>query len=151
MIIKEVNIGNGIIRLDVEQTSPFEVKPSKDVMDDIMRDIIKNRNNRCEQENRFYHNREMHGCLCCQTAPNREPDGIDVHVDRPLRENFSSQSRWADAMAKYRTLERVAKACDWECKEEIATVPNYKRIPNRFEDDELLFDDVNYSILFHLM
>ena len=46
-----------------------------------------------------------------------KPHGIDIHVDRPLRENFWSHRDWADAMAKYRTLEDVAKDCDWPCKE----------------------------------
>ena len=49
-------------------------------------------------------------------TPN-EPHGIDIHVDRPLRENFWSHHEWAKAMAKYRTLEDVAKDCDWPCKE----------------------------------
>jgi hypothetical protein len=34
-----------------------------------------------------------------------------------LRENFASHHDWAMAMAKYRTLEDVAKDCDWECRE----------------------------------
>ena len=53
----------------------------------------------------------------------REPDGVDIHVDRPLRENYFSHHKWAVDMANYRTLIDCAKKCDWPCKEPMKGVP----------------------------
>lgn len=54
----------------------------------------------------------------------REPDGIVVHVDRPLRENYaytpSGRVEFDNDMRKYRELERAAKACDWSNRGTIA-------------------------------
>lgn len=43
----------------------------------------------------------------------REPDGVQINVDRPRTENFSSRRTWAEAMANYRMLIDQAKKCDW--------------------------------------
>ena len=55
-------------------------------------------------------------------APNREPDGFDAHIDRPLRENyrgdwFASQKAFDTDMRKYREAERAVKACNWSTRE----------------------------------
>ena len=78
----------------------------------------------------------------------REPDGIDIHVDRPLKENFWSHSDWALAMAKYRTLEDVAKDCDWECCEPMKGAEMFYRSEltpccqsHVWDDDDLQIDN----------
>lgn len=136
MKIRETVLGNGLSRLDVEPICSCERNIPTHVVDDIMRDIIKRKRNYtcCERKVNHPWLDECHTEVprftrptlceaprwnrpCAPTKPNREPDGIDIHVDRPLRENFCSRHDWALAMAKYRTLEDVAKDCDWECRE----------------------------------
>lgn len=133
-----------------------------------MRDIIKRKRNscfkplpRCETP----WNRPKFGEPCCTNVPRftrpcvtqrplKEPDGIDVHVDRPLRENFCTHHDWALAMAKYRTLEDVAKDCDWECREPMKgvterpwqkpclhTEPLRSRVVIEVEEDEDEWED----------
>ena len=46
----------------------------------------------------------------------REPDGVQINVDRPRIEKFGSRHKWAEAMANYRTLIDQAKKCDWESR-----------------------------------
>lgn len=144
MKVSEVNIGNGIIRFEVEPSCICERNVPTHVVDNIIKDVIRQKNLRERQESRCFCQstmtripefREQH----C-TMPRREPDGIDIHVDRPLRENFCSQHSWADAMAKYRTLEMVAKDCDWECREPMKTLPNYRNFSN-CDFDETMFED----------
>ena len=152
MRIKETVLGNGLSRLDFEPMTFSEKNTPVGIVDMIMRDVIerKKRNeHHCGCENRM--NR------CCSRTPifsepslsnrdfrferpsftsfreEREPDGIDVHVDRPLRSNFPSHFDWADAMAKYRTLERVAKDCNWECREPMRGTQDERF--NSFEDE----------------
>lgn len=130
MRIKETPLGNGLLRLEVEPMCSCERNIPTHVVDNIMRDIVRRKRNGCV-ENRCETpwNRPRFSEPCCTNIPkfthlcvvpqrpNREPDGIDVHVDRPLRQNFRTHHEWALAMAKYRTLEDVAKDCDWECRE----------------------------------
>lgn len=129
MRIKETILGNGLTRLEVEPMCSCERNIPTHVVDNIMRDIVNRK--RCghvEPRCVTTWNRPRFAEPCCTNIPkftrpcvpqrpNREPDGIDVHVDRPLRENFRTHHDWALAMAKYRTLEDVAKDCDWECRE----------------------------------
>lgn len=46
----------------------------------------------------------------------REPDGVQINVDRPREEKFASRKKWAEAMANYRMLIDQAKKCDWESR-----------------------------------
>ena len=46
----------------------------------------------------------------------REPDGVQINVDRPRREKFASRSQWANAMSNYRMLIDQAKKCNWESR-----------------------------------
>lgn len=46
------------------------------------------------------------------TTFNREPDGVKIIVDRPRRENYRSQAKWAEDMANYRILIDQAKRCE---------------------------------------
>lgn len=64
----------------------------------------------------------------CAT-PMREPDGIDIHLDRPRPEMFRSYGRFADAMGKYRAIERLAHEADWPCREPMQTCaePRFRR------------------------
>jgi hypothetical protein len=133
MRVKETNLGGGVIRLEVVPTFCGEFIPTH-VVDQIMRDVMTRKSIECKPKV------ETHRCNCGHVGlPNmpwanknltprqreelawrdtsREPDGIDVHVDRPRKEKFCSQRSWADAMAKYRMLEDAARACDWECRE----------------------------------
>lgn len=141
MKVSEVNIGNGIIRFEVEPSCICERNVPTHVVDNIIKDVIRQKNLRERQESR---------CFCQSTMtripefrepslamPRCEPDGIDIHVDRPLRENFCSHRGWADAMAKYRTLEMVAKDCDWECKEPMRTLPNYRNFASCMIMDDM--------------
>lgn len=127
--ISTENIGGGIHRITVEGN---EYLPTH-VADDIARDVFRREN---ERETNTWTS------SCCgrvgrtvstptfnrPTVPNREPDGIDVHVDRPRRENYGGISWVAnDAyqrdLAKYRILERVAKDCDWPAREPMKGAP----------------------------
>lgn len=71
----------------------------------------------------------MHNC-CCNSRPtnnwqptskpqvesqrfDREPDGVQIFVDRPRIENYGgNRQKWAMDMANYRTLIDQAKKCD---------------------------------------
>lgn len=134
--VKEVKVGNGVVRFDIEPSCAREQMPSS-VVEDIMRDVVKQKNSRWTSSTatpKFTNPISTCGCGM------REPDGIDIHVDKPLKKNFRYHSQWVDAMAKYRTLERVAKDCDWECREPMATIPNYRRVEEKpCEDLDLLF------------
>jgi len=70
---------------------------------------------------------------CCRETrravrEEREPDGICVQVDKPLRSNYAYTTRgtikFNEDMGKYRNLEKAAKACDWANRGPITeTVP----------------------------
>lgn len=130
MRIKETPLGKGLSRLEVESMCSCERNLPTHVVDEIIRDIIGRKRCGCVEhrcENTW--NRPRFTEPCCTSVPrftrpcvapqcpNREPDGIDVHVDRPLHHNFRTHHDWSLAMAKYRTLEDAAKDCDWECRE----------------------------------
>ena len=161
MRIKETPLGRGLSRLEVEPMCSCERNLPTHVVDEIMRDIIDRKRCGCVEhrcENPW--NRPRFAEPCCTNIPrftrpcvtpqrpNREPDGIDVHVDRPLRHNFRTHHDWALAMAKYRTLEDVAKDCNWECREPMKGVaerpwskpchqePLRTRVVIEVEDDE---------------
>lgn len=70
------------------------------------------------------------GCTCPKCAPrkatpkpcaprhdfNREPDGVQINVDRPRVENYISRHDFAVDMANYRTLIEQAKKCEWKSR-----------------------------------
>lgn len=149
MKINEVNIGNGIVRLMVEPTCSCEKHIPMHVLDEIMKDVI--RRKKCEEKVFEQTSTRMprFSDFSCSNhiRPNREPDGIDVHVDRPLRENFASHWGWANAMDKYRKLEKAAKSCDWPCREPMQTLPNYRNL--NFDqvdecDEELMLFEIDH-------
>lgn len=131
-VIKK-NLGGGLFRFEPVATTSWECIDSipTHIMDRIMEDVFETERFNDKQECKSTFTPECHKTNCCENfGPKKrsyaeldalkhfgEPDGIDVHVDRPLRENFASHHDWAMAMAKYRTLEDVAKDCDWECRE----------------------------------
>lgn len=169
MRIKETVLGNGLSRLEVDDR--FGRTLPTHVVDEIMRDIC-NRKRRNEETPRTT-TRTRGGCGCsCNldrglgampTSPfrhrhedtpfrdtPREPDGIDIHVDRPRREIFCSRSAWADAMAKYRLLEDAAKECTWPCKEPMKGTekPSHKEImwdEPWNADDDMWDDDFDFE------
>lgn len=175
MKVVKVNLGNGLYRLEIVPTMCCENVdnvPTR-VKDSIVNDFISRENGNwskpcvekpwsntisrptknirtsapsLEPKKRSYADLDM--LKRCG-----EPDGIDIHVDRPLREKFASHSDWAMAMAKYRTLEDVAKDCDWECREPMKGTPFYKGIPSQepcecpicdwFDDEK---EDTNFGM-----
>ena len=134
MKVEVINLGGGLKRLVLEPQCSCESNVPTSVVDRIMRDVISRENAQrpCVVNQRPWVNRPCVAPKAPWSSANmstkrrieeawrdtpNEPHGIDIHVDRPLRENFWSHHEWADAMAKYRTLEDVAKDCDWPCKE----------------------------------
>ena len=47
-----------------------------------------------------------------------EPDGISVRVDRPRMANYTNFGKFTEDLAKYKSLERAAKDCDWMNRDE---------------------------------
>ena len=157
MRVKETNLGGGVVRLEVVPTFCGEFIHTN-VVDQIMRDVMTRKSRECKPKV------ETHRCNCGHVGlPNmhlanknltprqreelawrdtsREPDGIDVHVDRPRKEKFCSQRSWADAMAKYRMLEDAARACDWECREPMkGTIEQPKKTWHRCEQHDCVDD-----------
>jgi hypothetical protein len=135
MRVNETNLGGGVVRLEVVPTFCGEFIPTH-VVDAVMKDFMTRKSRNVERKVE-----QPTHCKCgCDVRrtnmpwettnltprqreelawrdTDREPDGIDVHVDRPRQEMFRTRHSWADAMAKYRTLEDAARACDWECRE----------------------------------
>ena len=176
MKVNVIPMGGGLNRLVVEPQCSCELSTPSHVVDRMVADVI--------HREKFIQPRPwiMRGprpnilphTACAPTVkrqierswrdtPN-EPHGIDIHVDRPLRENFWSHRDWAEAMAKYRTLEDVAADCDWPCKEPMKgtvverwgrpccatpirrTIPCVTAEPNFpiIGDTDWMFDDMNY-------
>lgn len=162
-VIKK-SLGGGLYRLEPVPT--FCCERIKDipqhVMDDIMKDVILRDNGCCNvkntcsfnsfQPNRFNNDvtlepRKRSYAELRNLERFGEPDGIDIHVDRPLKENFCCHSEWARAMAKYRTLEDVAKDCDWECREPMKGTDFYRSCPtpsNAWVDEDWDDEDINW-------
>lgn len=163
MRVNEVNVGGGVVRLEVVPTFRGESIPCH-VADRVMKDVIarKSRNEvRVRQPWHCEHNvnvtrpcvapwvssstrlTDRHRQELAWRDTNREPDGIDIHVDRPRQENFWSRKQWAEAMAKYRTLEDVARSCDWECREPMKSLKH--EVPCRKRCDFVPGCDLKYD------
>ncbi len=176
MKVEKINLGNGLYRLEIVPTSCCENVDNVPswVKEKMVQDFIKREKNICMTCNS--RPTTINTCpktlgnanLCCgrYTTPlntslepkrrsyaelrrlenTQEPDGIDIHVDRPLKENFPSMHDWALAMAKYRTLEDVAKDCDWECREPMKGAEDfYKGILPKVSDPRCLEGEVMYE------
>ena len=172
MKVEKINLGNGLYRLEVVPTNCCENVnnvPSW-VKDKMVQDFIKREKNVCMTSTSRPNTLGNANLRCGRyTTPlntslepkrrsyaelrrlenTQEPDGIDIHVDRPLKENFPSMQDWALAMAKYRTLEDVAKDCDWECREPMKGTEFYNGIPQKkelfpcfFKLEDDMFDDI---------
>ena len=177
MRVEKKKLGGGLYRLEPVATHWSERINAipQSVMDNMMRDTIQRMRKEEEMKTTFNPWRQVtpmcnNSCACGAFAPKkrsyeelrrlesmREPDGIDIHVDRPLRENFFTREEWARAMAKYRTLEDVAKDCDWECREPMRGVNDFYQFGNpitsstyednndewsdSWEDDDFNWDD----------
>ena len=130
MKINVINVGDGIKRMEIETSFGEPSRVPTHIADDIMRDVVRRERNgqnvcTCQRiaipaEPAFAQTTSWNRPL--PTPPNREPDGIDVHVDRPQRSMYGGVS-WAaeDAfrrdMSKYRSLEALAKQCNWPARE----------------------------------
>lgn len=121
MEVKFMPLGNGVERIVVTKSCNEQFIPQH-VLKQIVDDAICQRQNE-ERRVRFDNSNY-------RMQPNREPDGIDVHVDRPLRENFPNYRSWERAISNYRNLEYAAKRCDWPCREPMRG----QEKPMEFED-----------------
>ena len=169
MRIKETVLGGGLSRLDVEPMFCGEESLPTSVVDEIMRDIIKRKKNGetcdCHRHESDWNlsmtnvptfGRPSVSNRCHCEAPNREPDGIDVHVDRPLRGNFRTFGEWNRAFEKYRNLEKAAKQCDWECREPMKGMEQHPCFDDEpcfkcEEDDFFEIDSEMESELFQIL
>ena len=70
----------------------------------------------------------------------REPDGVQIIVDRPRIENYDSRGKWAKDMSTYRNLIDLAKKCDWETR-----IPEFIP-PHVHENRSDWYDDHDQSI-----
>lgn len=133
MKITDVNVGNGVFRLDMTPThwgENLNTIPTS-VMDEIARDVASRLRG---EQNR--------SCTCgChkptwavsstpqwtpQPRPMAEPDGFDAHIDRPKRENYGGwDAEWGfqNDLRKYREAERAVKACTWPNREPMKGAP----------------------------
>jgi hypothetical protein len=167
MRVERKNLGGGLYRLEPVATHWSErinMMPQS-IMDAVMRDVINCMRQETDVKETFTPwgvrgSSHLNSCVHNNMAPKkrsyeelrrlesmREPDGIDIHVDRPLRENFFTRDEWAKAMAKYRTLEDVAKDCDWECREPMKGTDFYRSCPtpsNTWVDEDWDEDDFNW-------
>lgn len=149
MRVKETVLRPGLSRLDYEPMSSRERNIPVSVIDEIMMDIIDRKERgeaRCcndwDDLPTYEPTREKKtNCCCCnketRKTPNSEPDGIDVHCDRPLIENYDSYCDYREDLKKYRELERAAKACDWPCKEPMRGLENAKWVSDCTHDEEI--------------
>lgn len=170
MKVVKRNLGGGLYRLELVPTICCENVNAipQHVKDSIMRDVITREKNGCVKSEPSNWNRCCDKPRHCEwnrlsdekfepkrrsyaeldaLRRNGEPDGIDIHVDRPLRENFGSLDSWARAMAKYRTLEDVAKDCDWECREPMKGTDFYRSCPtpsNTWVDEDWDEDEFDW-------
>lgn len=63
---------------------------------------------------------------CGCSAPNREPDGFDAHIDRPQRSMYGgwdAEYGYQKDLALYRKAEAAVKACNWPCREPMGNTP----------------------------
>lgn len=51
------------------------------------------------------------GMGCVMT--DKEPDGVKIRVDRPIRENYASRWQFERDLEKYNNLINAADRCDW--------------------------------------
>lgn len=132
MRIKDVNLGGGLYRLEAEPTcwgEDVRCVPTH-VMDDIMRDVASKKRNGIGCDCGCNSGRGVNLARPC-VAPNREPDGIDIHVDRPQRQNYGGwDAEWGfqKDLRNYRKLEALAKECNWPCREPMKGAPNYRNL-----------------------
>ena len=140
MRIKDVNLGGGLFRLEVEPTHCCENVHNvpTHVMDDIMRDVTrrvgnKQHNDCCNQSPRA-ERPWLNGMPRPMQKPMREADGIDIHLDLPRREMYGgwdAEIGYQRDLKKYRQLEQLAKECNWPCREPMKGAPQVPQTPQR--------------------
>jgi hypothetical protein len=153
MKISTENIGNGIIRFTAEPQIPSEKNTPQFAIDLMVEDAIKQESARLKAPiEKPKANKPHYETTTTWDKPSYgipepiekiipEPDGIDIHVDRPLRKEFGSFAEWHEAMLNYRELERLAHVCDWPCKEPMKGVAEdarewkWERIPDYIDVD----------------
>ena len=165
MRIKDVNLGGGLFRLEVEPTHCCENVHNvpTHVMDGIMRDVahrLENKQSNCcsnRQERPWLEAPRFNEVNKDFTRPlpfEGAEDGIDIHVDKPRREMYGNGA-WDEQMfhndtAAYNELKKAAKRCDWPCREPMKCAPQVPQAPQRceceweddFEEDEVTLRDL---------
>lgn len=122
MIVKKVNLGNGLFRFELTPTVfhenvdfiPFQMMLKNDLF------VNETEEDECTCCNKHINKCENHSkCKneeCRHTSEelfNNEPSYIDAHIVKPLRKNFDSYHDWALAIEKYHAVEDAINNCDW--------------------------------------
>jgi hypothetical protein len=81
---------------------------------------------------KFPHNQSVSSNFGCRE--DREPDGIDAHVDRPLRQNYPSNGSFEHDMRLYREFERAVKKCDWPTREPMKGLGEGRQVNRQVND-----------------
>ena len=78
-----------------------------------------------------------------------EPDGISIRVDRPRMSDYTNFGKFTEDLAKYKSLERAAKDCDWKNRYERCSCDVEEECEDDFaecdcdEDDEPLMLEIS--------
>lgn len=146
MRISDVNVGNGVFRLNVEPTSWSENvnRIPTHVMDEIARNVATRLRNEQNKNTWVTPTWSAPTCTCQRTPswaegtptwdarptvpqrPMGEPDGFDAHIDRPKRENYGGiGADWGfrNDLRKYNKALEAVKECNWPCKEPMKNAP----------------------------
>lgn len=105
--------------ITVEEGMPSQKTVARQMVDTMIKDMFDL--NDCDMAAMFGEVKQ--DCRCSKKykpnmfVPMGEPDGIDIHVDRPLPHMFEYDFQFRNAMAVYRELERLAHEADWPCRE----------------------------------
>lgn len=92
-------------------------------------------------------------CGCAAHTPkpqfDREPDGVQIIVDRPRMENYYSRQTWARDMANYRGLIDQAKKCESIKTRKPDFIPNEVHNNRRdwYDDHGQGFEDVKRTVI----
>lgn len=92
-------------------------------------------------------------CGCAAHTPrpqfDREPDGVQIVVDRPRIEDYCSRSKWANDMANYRGLIDQAKKCEGIKTRKPDFIPQEVHDNRRdwYDDHGQSFNDIKRTVI----
>ena len=93
------------------------------------------------------------GCTAHTPKPqprfDREPDGVQIVVDRPRQENYRTRQAWAQDMANYRGLIDQAKKCEGIKTRKPDCVPQEVHNGRRdwYDDHGQGFNDIKRTVI----